>query len=483
MAAKARRPFSLFAIENPSDHSPANRALIDELVGTGDIEGAYFPQRNAVFNSLHCALAHDIFDLWARFDYIVLSDGDLHVDPAFIDVEMDLLARHPAISSASMRVDIRQWNPQSPHFPAAVAYSAPLIAGEARGEDFVDSAGGFWMRMFRTAQLRRLVELFDRNGLRLRDTSIDQFFRTFGLSPACALKTTGVELPSGPYFRPADPAKSGAEMILRKSGRVLNLWNHDVEPAGRYRLGAGAPVEADLPLAAPCSPEQHRRLADLPPELASTVTAQTAAIVRDTLEWNAEYQGLVLIPDPRLDRAFIMEGGRAVVAPFALIETDEAYPGHLQTIHFDARDLKRTRRATLPRLFAVARKALVEGGLVIIEAPDWGAVGRQFASINLKLEESLRTEAPTLLVKRAARASVLSRTFEQRDLLFELASLIRYAAEAGLYLQSVERPPADDDAPTIRCTFATSAPSEPTTDAVVASVTSSLAQRQPGEDD
>lgn len=458
--AKIREPFSIFAIENPSEHSKENRALLNSQVDAGEIEGVFLPARNAVFNSLLCALTQDIFRLWERFDFIVLSDGDIRVMSNFIEAQFGLLNRLPEISSASIRVDIRAWDSRSKHFPAAIAYAAGLLSADAQGADYVENAGGFWMRMFRARDLERLVWLFDRNGFRLRDSSIDQAFRTFGMYPAACLATSGIELPNGPYFAPAEETKQRATKALKWATTALqratkalqreadfhSLWNHDVEPGGVYRLGGGRPLLADFRLTTPSSPETHLSLADLPARLAAQLFKFEEAGIDMTLDWEAMPEGLVLTPDPRLPRVFETEGGGLVV-PFQFFESATDLRLRLKHIRFDTRPIRRLRRVTIARLFPLARRLLAKEGQLVIDAVDWTTLSRKMASLNARLEQSLLTEDETTVRRRARRAALVGREIEQRDLIFDLGTIVDYAFPSGFVVKLIERSASSDEGP------------------------------------
>jgi hypothetical protein len=433
----------VFAIENPSAGSERNRALLREAMGRGEVSGLYLSDANAVFNTLLCVLAEDVFGLRGRFDYIVLSDGDVAPGAPFLAEHIRLLGEHPRMSSVALRIDVAQWHRHDPVFPAAMLYGATVLKAERDGRDYAEYGGGLWMRMFRAEQLFRLVEDFVRNGFRLRDGQIDRYFQMHGMFPAVSLKSRGVELPHGPMYLQGDGRKREAHNSMAGSEGFLNIWNHDAVPAGSIETRTGAQAHEARPLAPASSPEEHAGLGDAPAISPELLSRHPTAQVVDTLDWDDPGAGLRLVLDRQFGRVLVGPEGGSIAAPLNVIERGPATP-FLRSIRWDlggegpGHGVK-----MLGRVLAAASRLLTADGEVILEAMDVAAVARDLAAAAGRAEAAVRRRGRKLL-SRAAEAAELSRRLSGRRCLFDAGEIVQMAHARGFAVVAVERRRGDD---------------------------------------
>jgi hypothetical protein len=440
LLAQAPGRFDLYAIENPSEHSGENRALLRAALEQGAIKGLYLPERNAVFNSLLVALSQDVFGLAGRYDHVVLSDGDVAVEPDAFAEQAALLDAHPQMSSCAVRIDIRQWSPRSKSFPAAVKYAEAMITAEASGQPYAVSGGGFWMRMFRTEQILRLARTFDRNGQRLRDSNIDRYFKTAGMFPACALRSYGVELPNGPLLDAVLADKRKAHRTWSEAG-YADPFDIDIAPGGEVLhaepAAAGpSPAAEALALATPAPPAAFGPVGGWPE---AAQARPTRAVVCERLHLEDPPAPVMLLHAPWLRQVLVADDGAWAMVPMvSLLEADWREP-FLDEIIFDARDGARRPKSFLPDLMQTAARTLRPGGTVAVVSHDWAAAAESYLSWSGKLTSALEQRDDKAALFAAGRAMKSGRPFQDQPILFEPGQVLLAAMQAGLRALPLER--------------------------------------------
>jgi hypothetical protein len=438
--ARARRPFDVFAIENPSRHSGPARELIRQAIAAGDVAGAYFPERNAVFNSMLCALHDDLFAIRDNYDYIVLSDGDIEAPESFIDEQIELLGQYPNIASVALRLDITSWRPEAKAFDAAVQYAAAVLKAERDGRPYVEYGSGLWMRMFRAHELYAALGCFVRNGIRFRDSQIDRYFQIYGMIPSCTMRARGHDLRRGQLFL-SEPAGGAAETLSPAwDAPFQSTWNNDIQPGGVVEWpDRVVPVAADSPsLAVPSSPEEPAEFADAPAlRDARTEAFQTGVVVTD-LDPGAAYGGVVLTLSRQMKRMFLSGDGAYVVIPVAIAAQMRTPAPMLRSLVWAAQEGHCSARQ-VQRIMSAAARLSAETGELIIETVDWPRTGVDVARATGRLERAALLRSlglPARLRMRRAREAAAS----ARPSLPDLAELMLAGAREGWTLSRIERP-------------------------------------------
>lgn len=435
LLASAPGRFDIYAIENPSEDSEVNRALLLEHLEAGRIAGVYLPERNAVFNALLIALARDLFGLAGRYDYLVLSDGDVAVGPDPFREQQFLLEAHPQMSSCSVRIDIRKWSQASPYFNAAMRFADAAAMAEEAGQPYGVTGGGFWMRMFRTPEILRLARTFDRNGLRMRDSTIDRYFMTAGMFPATALRSLGVELPHGPLFDPASRSRRKGLAELARQGQD-DAFNNNLSPGGVVRwpdrVQTFAPETLTLAVAEPA--EAIRPALGWPDAVASR---PTRAVLMEQMPLANAPAPVVLLHEPRMRRTLVADDGAFVMTPLVALAEAEAVEPFLDEIAFDARERSRWPKRFLSHLMVGAAKALRPGGRLAIRTADWRAQARRYTAALEALTAASRARGKDPF-PAAVGAMKAGRPFQDQALLLEPGQLCVHALQAGLQIVSIE---------------------------------------------
>ena len=434
-------PFEIFAIENPSVHSSVNRPYLRAALGRGDLSALFLSDVNAVFNSLFCALLDDVFELRDRFDYIVLSDGDIAPEGAFLAEEISLLEAYPKMSSVALQIDLSRWDTRDPSFAAGVLYGAEVQKAARSGRPYVVYGSGMWMRMFRTNELFKMLRDFDRNGFRLRDGQIDRYFQAHDMFPACTLNAKGVELNRGPQFIVDDTRHTDAEGALSAGAGFRNLWNHDILPSGVIERGSDRrPVAWSASgLTAPSSPEEPTELTECPVITEDILARHDHAQVVAKLEWDRPYDGSVIILDRQLRRAFLGPEESFVATPLTVLERSNVDQPFLNRVSWDLRGASALHTSKmLRRVMAAIAGLLLPRGKVTLQTLDWASWARSFAAASRRTEAAARGWGGKVR-KKASASWDCSRVAAGRPSLFDPGEILLASEAAGFRVVRIER--------------------------------------------
>ena len=197
-------------------------------------------------------------------DRVVLSDGDILAPKSIIDEQTAILAAHSDVMACGLRLDARAWDDS---LVIKENFVDRFNTSRFEHEDYLNTATGMWMTMFRGPELASIVRTLRDNGLRLTDTNLKQIGAAlFQKQWVATKKSVGRELNrERPDYHDAKAVSTQAfnEHSPEPSGSKYATWNHDiVAPAIRW-LGDQEEVVAYSPLP-PAKPRFRGPLDDDP---------------------------------------------------------------------------------------------------------------------------------------------------------------------------------------------------------------------------
>ena len=185
---------------------------------------------------------------------VLISDGDILVPKGTIDEEINILNNHPDVFACGLRIDASRW---SDSLPVKQNSFERFNTAKFEAADFVNSATGMWMTMFRGPELISIVDAMERNGVRFTDGNLKRFGAAiFQKSWVATKHSVGRELNRerhNYYSTKAESTKSFGDHSPEPAGSRYATWNHDiVSPATEWIDGVENRLEfGPLPSALP----------------------------------------------------------------------------------------------------------------------------------------------------------------------------------------------------------------------------------------
>lgn len=185
---------------------------------------------------------------------VLISDGDILVPQGSIEEEAHILANHSDVFACGLRIDASRW---SDSLPVKRNSIERFNTAKFEAADYVNSATGMWMTMFRGAELMAIVDVMQRNGVRFTDGNLKQFAAAmFQKSWVATKRSVGRELNRerhNYYATKADSTKNFGDFSPEPAGSRYATWNHDiVSPATEWLSGKERRIEfGQLPTALP----------------------------------------------------------------------------------------------------------------------------------------------------------------------------------------------------------------------------------------
>lgn len=186
--------------------------------------------------------------------FIVLTDGDILVPKGAIEEQLKILNDHSHIFACGLRIDASRW---SDGLPVKSNSYERFNTAKFETADYVNSATGLWMAMFRGPELFAILDAMQRNRIRLTDGNIKQFAAAiFQKSWVATKQSVGRELNRerhNYYSTKAESTKNFGDHSPEPAGSRYATWNHDiVSPATEWLDGTERRIEFEpLPTALP----------------------------------------------------------------------------------------------------------------------------------------------------------------------------------------------------------------------------------------
>ena len=102
-------------------------------------------------------------------EFVILSDGDVLAPVGCVDEQISILRNHPDLLACGLRMDAERWTDD-------LSVKADLVERYNTDRyvhgDYVKSATGMWLVLFRSTQLFVILDAMVRNGIRLTDGNI-----------------------------------------------------------------------------------------------------------------------------------------------------------------------------------------------------------------------------------------------------------------------------------------------------------------------
>lgn len=160
--------FDIDVVHNPSVLEDGTfTSYARELVANGRISSFTQFDENISNNAVLVFLLENLERYSAEF--VVLSDGDVVPPPGLVAEQIDILRAHSEVMACGVRIDATSWSD-------TLSVKADLVrrfnTSMFETEDFVDSATGLWMTMFRGCELRLLIETMVANAIRFTDGNL-----------------------------------------------------------------------------------------------------------------------------------------------------------------------------------------------------------------------------------------------------------------------------------------------------------------------
>jgi hypothetical protein len=170
-------------------------------------------------------------------DRVVISDGDIVAPPSLIEEQLSILDRHSQLLACGLRLDASAW-----HESLSIKKDLVERFNTPRFEepDFVNTATGMWMTMFRGPELASILRTIVDNRLRLTDGHVKNLGAALFQKQWVATKDSiGRELnrERPDYYETKAVSTQGfTDHSPEPPGSNYATWNHDwVVPASRWQ--------------------------------------------------------------------------------------------------------------------------------------------------------------------------------------------------------------------------------------------------------
>lgn len=250
-------------VHNPS--SAETGSFIDyarTCVAEGNIRSFTLFDQNISNNAFFLFLLENLDRYTA--DYVVLSDGDILAPKSAIDEQIAILDTYSDILACGLRLDASSWHDALDIKKDLVErFNTPRF----EAKDYVNTATGMWLTMFRGPELVSIAQTLRDNRMRLTDANIKQLGAALFQKQWVATKNSiGRELNRERpdyYETKAVSTRCFADHSPEPAGSRYATWNHDwVVPATRW-LG-GEERRVSFPPLPPAVPRFRNSLDDDP---------------------------------------------------------------------------------------------------------------------------------------------------------------------------------------------------------------------------
>lgn len=240
-------------VHNPSGaESGSFISFARECVGRNDIRSFTLFDENISNNAVLLFLLENLERYKAN--RVVISDGDIVAPKSLVQEQLSVLDAHSNVLACGLRLDASAWDD-------SLSIKKDLVErfNTARFEeaDYVNTATGMWMTMFRGPELVAILQTIRDNRLRLTDGQIKNLGAALFQKQWVATKRSlGRELNRERpdyYDTKAVSTRGFADHSPEPPGSNYATWNHDwVVPARRWHGGEQERVSfPQLPRALP----------------------------------------------------------------------------------------------------------------------------------------------------------------------------------------------------------------------------------------
>lgn len=296
-------------------------------------------------------------------EYVILSDGDVIPPNGLVEEQIAILERHSDVFACGLRIDATSWSD-------TLNVKADLVqrfnTNRFETDDYVDSATGLWMTMFRGPELRLLLGAMVQNGIRFTDANLKRFGGIlFEKKWVATKRSIGRELNrehEDYYDAKATSTTAFARHSPEPAGSRYSTWNHDIVADATSWQGKQDRRVVYPPLA-PATPRFRGSIDNDPVVQAlhsGVVTQEAGYVSRHSSQ--ASRPGLAMVlADGKVPTGIPrLPGGRTIL----FISPDDAAGSRLyglRQIDFDAALISWTAREAAA-LLQVFTRFLAEGG-------------------------------------------------------------------------------------------------------------------------
>ena len=249
-------------------------------------------------------------------DYVVLTDGDIVAPAGLIDEQIGILEKHSDVFACGLRLDASLWDES---LPAKKEMLARFDTSRFATEDYLNTATGLWMTMFRGRELFAIVDAMMDNGIRFTDGNLKLFGSLlFQKNWVATKRSTGRELNRERidyHDRKAISTSHFGDHSPEPTGSNYATWNHDLV-AEATTWTAVDEVRQDFPALPPAlaryrGPLQHDPLVK---QIASgAIKRPSAYVVKAAIRAIQPGLALVLTEGKRQSGISVLPGDRSVL--------------------------------------------------------------------------------------------------------------------------------------------------------------------------
>ncbi len=230
---ESEAPLVIDVVHNPWPAEDGSfEAFCLEAIRQGRVNSFTRLDENISNNAVHLALAIDR-ERYLQSPYMIVTDCDVTAPPDAVLEELAILERHPHLFACGLRIDASRW-PDGLHVKQDLVARFNTAAYER--EDHILSGTGIWMSMFRTAELYRVLDLLDANGIRFIDGNLKRMAMVaFNQGWAATKRSMGRELnrERTDYDNRKSVSMSGfGAHSPEPQGSRFATWNHNVTSGG-----------------------------------------------------------------------------------------------------------------------------------------------------------------------------------------------------------------------------------------------------------
>jgi hypothetical protein len=187
-------------------------------------------------------------------DFVIVSDGDILAPKTLVDEQLAIFEHHTEVLACGLRLDATVWDDS---LVIKDDFVRRFNTSRYDEGDYLNTATGMWMTMFRGPELVSILEAIHDNGLRLTDANLKQLGAALFQKQWVATKSSvgrelnrerpdyhGTKAISTQHFAHHSPEPAGSKYAT---------WNHNcVAPAVEWDRDGERPVNfAPLPEARP----------------------------------------------------------------------------------------------------------------------------------------------------------------------------------------------------------------------------------------
>lgn len=396
----------IYVLENHSPISETSiRPMLLDMYAAGKIAGFAFFEKNIINNTFSIFVRDNFFDYQSRYDYLLVSDGDIEITSPIVAEQMAAL-EDPRCGSVSPYIDIDKLVPGAPMWRHRLSHVGVELRAKAAGHRFIPNWSGFWMRMYRTAEFTEAVTTFNGNGFRVLDNLLSSYFQfRHSAEHRIALHTSAIDnhvnIPEQDYLQEKARVSRFFHDFPHQS-----LYNHDLTAAASLAWREGGEERAmrleDHPLPVSANAQQHARASDHPNFLAAHSPRMAARIIPSLdgqlarPEESAPEQVLICLEMP-VRRIFHLAAERSWIVPARVVYGNEDV--QFERISLDLTDPRMAAR--LKYLVQCGALLLTQGGVMTVRVHDVQRLALALAQGNAVPRGAVPRDYP--LAKQALR--------------------------------------------------------------------------------